>query len=650
MTELVVPRLNTIALIVLAAISLALPAQLSPPDLAPLPPELVRQYYLEPLIHPATYLPGKNSFLIQSLHRGDKRTVLQLKGSGSVRHIWSTWSAPGDDSDVPPRGRVRMSVFVDGRSQPDISGAFDDLCRAAEETHHRFVPQPAFNYRGAFNFYLPIFFERAIRIEIEAAGDLAEFYTQIDYRTGDHERSPMRLVSERSEGGTMLRYLGDRVPWQPRDAKENRVVRNVAILEFGPQKPGETTIDGPGILQALSFEGDPLADLQLQIYWDDESTPSVEAPLRYFFADFDNAAMQSSPGRSVTYFPMPFRRKAHIAIRSLSGRSGRVRIAYSVQSGRLPVRVLYFHAHFSETSSATGYSQHPALQLEGEGLFVGMNLFDSGHNHGGGDAALLDPAADHPRVLHGICGEDYFGFAWHHTGTMTLLTGAPVHERRYRLHLENPYPFQQSIQFLFGVFAGQHPKSVTFWYQLPAPVRNAGWRSFDIPWKILGPAGPNTSLPDAVSDGTYPTTISLNQPIKIEERWQEVEMRAGFLDTTYQFRHYTMTEKGTGFVPGTGKTEIITYVHMPSRRTLEALLGHDDEATVKVNGADVASFPAQPGFHSSRLTMDLIAGWNKLAIIIYNEENVNWRWSGVSLSFKGTSSKGLKFASKPPAV
>ena len=117
-----------------------------------------------------------------------------------------------------------------------------------------------------------------------------------------------------------------------------------------------------------------------------------------------------------------------------------------------------------------GYSQYPVLQIRGKGLFVGMNLFDSGHNHGGGDAALIDAGTAHPHVLHGICGEDYFGFAWHHTGTMTPLTGAPVHERRYRLHLENPYPFSESFQFLFGIFAGLQPKSVAFWYQFPRPA------------------------------------------------------------------------------------------------------------------------------------------------------------------------------------
>ncbi len=640
-------RFSGMAVIGLAAVSLSSLRHLPSAQAEPSSSEMMRQYYLDALIYPETYAPGKNSFLIQNLHRGEKRTVLKLNGSGSVRHIWSTWSAPGDDSDIPPAGRVRLHVFVDSQPQPVISGALDDLCRAAGKNGNRFVPLPAFNYQGAFNFYLPIYFERNIRMEIEATGDLAEFYTQIDYRTGDRHQSPMRLVSDGDGAGTILRYLGGTVPWQPREVKTDDV-RKAAILEFGPQEPAEITIDGPGIMRDLSFSGGTLWDLQLEIYWDDEPTPSVEAPLQYFFADFNNAAMESSPGKSTTYFPMPFRKNARLAVHSLSGRSGQVKIEYSTTSGPLPAGVLYFHARYNETAGTTGYSQYQVLEAEGEGLFVGMNLFDSGHNHGGGDAALLDAGTAHPRVLHGICGEDYFGFAWHHTGAMTPLTGAPAHARRYRLHLENPYPFRESIQVLFGVFAGQHPKSVAFWYQLPAPATRTAWHKFDVPWKILGPLGLDTALREAVSDTSYETVISLNHPTKLEERWRDVEMRSGFLDASYQFRHYTMIEKGTGFVAGTGKTEIVTYLYVPSRRKLRALLGHDDQATVTVNGVETASLPAQRGFHPSRLSMSLNAGWNQLVIIIYNDENVNWRWSGVSLSFQAGNDMGLKFASTVP--
>lgn len=161
-----------------------------------------RNGYFADLTRLPRYSPGKNSFLIQKLHRQDRRTLLNLSGSGSVRHIWSTWSIPGDNSDIPAPSRLFVRIFVDGESKPAITGALDDLCRAADATGARFVPLPAFNYKGAFNFYLPIFFTRGIRIEMEATDEIEEFYTQIDYRTEFHRQVSPRLISETNEGGS----------------------------------------------------------------------------------------------------------------------------------------------------------------------------------------------------------------------------------------------------------------------------------------------------------------------------------------------------------------------------------------------------------------------------------------------------------------
>jgi hypothetical protein len=247
--------------------------------------------------------------------------------------------------------------------------------------------------------------------------------------------------------------------------------------------------------------------------------PSVHAPLKYFFADFVNAAMESKPGEMTCYFPMPLRHKARIVLSSPFGSPANIVVDYSVERRSVSKEVPYFHAIYNDTLKTLGYSQHPVLQIHAKGLFVGMNLFDSGHNHGGGDAALIDAGTAHPRVLHGICGEDYFTFAWHHAGTMTPLTGAPVHERRYRLHLENPYPFSESFQFLFGIFAGLQPKSVAFWYQVPATSRQGQWIGRDALCKVLGPLGLETPLPKAVCEQSYETTVVINKPTKLTERW-----------------------------------------------------------------------------------------------------------------------------------
>ena len=609
-----------------------------------------RNYYFNDLIALPGYSPGKNSFLVQHLHRGDRKTLLDLKGNGEVRHIWSTWSIPGDDSDIPAPGRVLFRVFLNGESTPAIDGPLDELSQAAEATSNRYLPLPAFNFKGAFNIYLPVSFSRGIRIEIEAKDEIAEFYVQIDYRTEVRAQLSPRLVSHKNGDKLALTYLGDASIFHSRANAPGRTTRQSVSVTYGPAaNAGELSISGPGILRSLTFRGPSLSDLELQIFWDDDADPDVQAPLRYLFSDFRNAAMESTPDESTCYFPMPFGKKARIVIRSLSGESGRATVDYAFEAGPLPAGVLYFHARYHETEKTVGYVPHTVVQVRGEGLFVGMNLFDSGHNHGGGDATLIDAGSAEPKVLHGICGEDYFGFAWHHSGTMTLLIGAPVHERRYRLHLENPYPFHESLQFFFGVFAGQNPKSVAFWYQLPEASPEGRWTSRDIPWKILGPLGLETPLADRVTDKTYATLASIKEPTNLTERWQDAQMSHGFLDATFEFRRYAMTESGTGFVAGAGKTQMRTYIYSPSRRTVITAVGHDDRLFLRLNGATVADIPGRSGFGAARVSLKLHAGWNTFDLVVHNEENENWRWCGVSLALDRHASEGLSFARQLPA-
>ncbi len=165
-----------------------------------------RDYYLSDLLQPHNYIPGKNSYLFQSLKRGESRTVLNLEGAGSVRHMWFTWSVPG--SDAVPSDRVRIRIYIDHESQPSIDTTIDQLCHGAEATGTRFVPLPAFIYKDAYNIYLPVYFARGIRIELEAVDDLSELYTQIDFRRGHDANEHLRLHSDNSSAGIALDYAG----------------------------------------------------------------------------------------------------------------------------------------------------------------------------------------------------------------------------------------------------------------------------------------------------------------------------------------------------------------------------------------------------------------------------------------------------------
>ena len=637
-----------------------------------------REFYLNPLIYPHRYAPAKNSFIFQNLKRGERKTLADVKGSGSLRHFWTTWARSFDLNAIAEDGKVLLHIFVDGEKSPAVSGTIDEVFRAAEATGDRYVPEPAFNYEGAFNIYLPVFFQRGLRVEIEALDDLEEFYAQLDYRITARSESEARLVSRRTASGTIVKYVGRGAPSfgsRRTPAKEPPWQNREVTLAAGSERDA-LELEGPAILRGLTIEGESIAALDLLIFWDNEPAPGVSASLKYLFGGFDTLALQSAPGKFTCYFPMPFRKSARIRIRNQDSLARRMTIRYSLErNAKLPAGVRFFHARFSEAEQTTGYRDFTALDAHGKGHFVGVSLFDSGHNHGGGDTALIDAETLSPRVLHGINGEDYFSFAWHKTGRMHLFAGAPQHERRYRFHLENPYPFHTSLRFDFGIFAGLNPKAVAFWYQLPGPAgspargprrRSAAgvacgqpgwgassqlgnWRVPNARWKVFGPVDETVPIPEKIDGRTYDAEVTLAKPEQFKASWQEAEMVSGFLDLTHHYRHFLTTTKGTGFVAGSCQSKAVTYVYTPEPLDVEAVIGHDDRLQVSVNDEKGITLPEQTGFHPARVTLKLRRGWNKLSVLIHNRENITWRWAGISLALAGDHRKlgNIKFSAAP---
>ena len=184
-----------------------------------------------------------------------------------------------------------------------------------------------------------------------------------------------------------------------------------------------------------------------------------------------------------------------------------------------------------------------------------------------------------------------------------------------------------------------------------APGKNSfQWAGLDAPWKVLGPIAPETPLPSTVSDQSYETTVAINKPTQLVERWQNTQMLSGFLDLTYQFRHYALIESGSGFVAGASKTKLMTYIYSDSDRTVEAILGHDDGVLVQANGVILLNLPGNPGFGPSSLRIPLRTGWNTLDLVLSNNENTDWRWSGLSLALSGQNqNQALRFSAELPS-
>ena len=248
----------------------------------------------------------------------------------------------------------------------------------------------------------------------------------------------------------------------------------------------------------------------LRAYWDDETNPSVEAPLGDFFGmghgltrNFTSAAFAMSPqdGRGMScYFPMPFHKRARFMLDNPSDAPFRLYfyVDYEETPG-LPPQTGTFHAQFRHErntqgwapqtpglvqnqrggdpafpawypdvwtrTNLTGEDNYVILAAEGKGKYVGCNLnidvFARQANdwYGEGDDMIFIDGERWPASLHGTGTEDYFNTAFCPKQTfcapyhgITLYSGEDAgfpwggKNSMYRLHILDPIHFNQSIR------------------------------------------------------------------------------------------------------------------------------------------------------------------------------------------------------------
>ena len=292
--------------------------------------------------------------------------------------------------------------------------------------------------------------------------------------------------------------------------------------DMRPIAPGETLTladqAGPGIISHIwitiaSPEPFHLKKLVLRMYWDDESTPSVEAPIGDFFGLglgdyflYESYPLAVGADRALnSFFPMPFQRKARITVTN----EGQARVGAfyfnidcRVYQKPLAAGTLYFHAQYRQASPAKGWTSdwktngeaagNGRKNLQGEDNYVWMEATGRGHFAGvtmsvlqnqdfwwgeGDDMFFIDGEST-PSIV-GTGSEDYFLGAWdfgQHAFSYGLF-GAPVKgdERAgsrssvYRFHLDSPIPFTKSLRATIEHGHANHRSdnyfSVAYWYQ-----------------------------------------------------------------------------------------------------------------------------------------------------------------------------------------
>ena len=277
-------------------------------------------------------------------------------------------------------------------------------------------------------------------------------------------------------------------------------------------------VDGPGIITHIWFtiaspEELHLKKIVLRMYWDGETTPSVETPVGDFFGLglgeyylYQSTPLAVSSDKALnSFFEMPFRKKAKITVTN-EGKEGvdafYFNIDYRAYAQPLPADTLYFHAQYRQASPAKGWTSdwhgngdplvNDKKNLNGDGNYVWMEATGRGHfvgvtmsvlqNQNGwwgeGDDMFFVDGETIPSI-NGTGSEDYFLGAWdfgnHPFAYATF--GAPVKGSEvaggrssvYRFHLDSPIPFTKSLKATIEHGHANHRSdnmfSVAYWYQ-----------------------------------------------------------------------------------------------------------------------------------------------------------------------------------------
>jgi hypothetical protein len=277
-------------------------------------------------------------------------------------------------------------------------------------------------------------------------------------------------------------------------------------------------VDGPATLTHVwitlsSPESYHLKKLVLRMYWDHETSPSVETPLGDFFGlGLGDYYVWESELLSVahklalnSFFPMPFQKHALITVTNEGQEAVDAfyfNLDYRAESHPLPQGTLYFHAQFRQAQPNHGWTSgwanngdprvNDAKNLDGKDNYVWMEATGQGHYvgvtmsilqnqdywWGEGDDMFFIDGDPHPSIT-GTGSEDYFLGAYdfgEHSFSYRLF-GAPVkgEERAgsrssvYRFHLDSPITFTKSLRATIEHGHANHRSdnfySVAYWYQ-----------------------------------------------------------------------------------------------------------------------------------------------------------------------------------------
>lgn len=255
---------------------------------------------------------------------------------------------------------------------------------------------------------------------------------------------------------------------------------------------GETVtiaeMEGPGAIQQIWMT--PTGNWNFSIirfYWDDEKTPSIEAPVGAFFgmgwgeyAHLNSLAINVNPGSAFNcYWKMPFRKKCKITMENINP-SDRMTLYYQVNYVLTDIAddEAYFHAQYRRANPTKG-SEHVIIDgIKGKGHYVGTYMGLGVNNNGwwgeGEIKFFMDGDKDYATIV-GTGTEDYFCGSYNFENRVTrqyqefTTAYAGLHQV---IRPDGVYKSQER----FGMYRWHIMDPIRFDSDLKVTIQDLGWR------------------------------------------------------------------------------------------------------------------------------------------------------------------------------
>jgi hypothetical protein len=371
-------------------------------------------------------------------------------------------------------------------------------------------------------------------------------------------------------------------------------------------------VEGPGVIVGIwctvaSPDKYFLRRTLLRMYWDGETTPSVDVPLGDFFGtgfqykQYITPYTGMSSGGYYCYFPMPFGRTARVEVVNETGEeinSFYYHINYQQLPEPLDGDVAYFHATWRREPRTHPGKAYTLLNAEGRGHLVGVNMSMQSYNNDmqylEGDEMVYVDGEKAPSIA-GTGTEDYFNSGWYfNKGEFA----APYHGlilkddslqriAAYRFHIQDAIPFTKSLHFAIehgdqNVEIADY-SSTAFWYQLephmPLPAMPpAGFR---IPLRVVVPNGAVEAEGLTLSESAAPGRIEDMTPFGAD--WSGLKQLLVPTD-----------KKGDGFtlaLPAIEETYDVSVYYTCGQSYGSVVVQHDGLQVGSIEGFGAATVP-----------------------------------------------------------